>query len=190
MKKAISGKLTGILALALMIWSGAVFAQSDQQIKKFNEERKSYFNDKLELTASEKEAFWPVYKDFTHRKMKVLEEERNTFKYSNENADNLSDEEINEILARILDYKKQVFQLEQEYYKDKFPVVLPPEKVLKLYKVEWDFRRHLVKKLRGDGSGKGGGRGSGGSGGGQGGGSGSGSGSGSGQGAQLPLPGE
>lgn len=175
MKKASTGKLTGILALALMIWGSAVFAQSDEQIKKFNEERESYFNEKLELTASEKEAFWPVYTDFTNRKMKIVEEERNTFKYSNENADNLSDQEINEILARILNYKKQVFQLEQEYYKDKFPIVLPPEKVLKLYKVEWDFRRHLVKKLRGEGHGKGGG---------------SGPGSGPGKGAQLPLPGE
>ncbi len=171
MKKAITCKLTGILALALMIWGSTAFGQSEEQIKKFNEERETYFNEKLELTSSEKDAFWPVYEDFTRRKMKVMEEERNTFKYSNENADNLSDEEINEILARILDYKKQVFQLEQEYYKDKFPAILPPEKVLKLYKVEWDFRRHLVKKLRGEGHGKGGGRGPDGP-------------------AQLPLPGE
>lgn len=200
--KKITCKLTGILVLALMIWGGAVNAQSEEQIKKFNQERESYFNEKLELTASEKQAFWPVYEDFTHRKMKVLEEERNTFKYSNENADNLSDEEINEILDRILDYKRQVFKLEQEYYKDKFPKVLPPEKVLKLYRVEWDFRRHLVRKLRGDGHGKGGGRGPGGSGsgpgapeaGGPGGPGGPGAagpvGTGPGQAAQLPVAGE
>ena len=91
--------------------------------------------------------------------MKVMEEERNTFRYCHDNAGNLSDKEINEILDRILDYKEQSFQLEREYYKDKFPVVLPPEKVLKLYKVEWDFRRHLVGKLKGGGKGDGGGDG-------------------------------
>lgn len=184
--KKITGKITGILVLTLLIWGSALHAQTEEQIKKFNQERESYFNEKLELSTSEKEAFWPVYKDFTHRKMKVLEEERNTFKYSNENADNLSDEEINEILGRILEYKKQVFNLEQEYYKNKFPKVLPPDKVLKLYKVEWDFRRHLVRKLRGDGHGKGGGRGPGGPGGGPG----SGPGSGPGQPDQFPLDGE
>ena len=148
-------KFTSLAILALLVWSVAVNAQSEEQIKKFNEKREAYFNEKLELSSSEKKAFWPVYNDFTKRKMKVVEEERNTFRYSHENAENLSDEEINEILARIRTYKEQVFQLEHEYYKDKFPSVLPPEKVLKLYKVEWDFRRHLVKKIRGGGHGNG-----------------------------------
>ena len=151
MKRIITRKLTSIAALALLIWGGVANAQTEEQIKKFNQDREAYFNEKLELTASEQKAFWPVYNDFNNRKMKVMEEERNTFRYSHENAENLSDEEINEILARILKYKEQVFQLEREYYKDKFPRVLPPEKVLRLYKVEWDFRRHLVVKLRGEG---------------------------------------
>lgn len=161
MKKVISQKLSIILSLPLFLVSSLSFAQSEEQIKKFNKEREAYFNEKLDLSASEKEAFWPVYNDFSKRKMKVLEEERNTFKYSNENADNLSDEEINNILANILKYKKEVFDLEQQYYKNKFPKVLPPEKVLRLYRVEWDFRRHLVGRLRGSGHGKGKGRGAG-----------------------------
>jgi hypothetical protein len=93
--------------------------------------------------------------------MKLMEEERNTFRYSHQNAENLSDKEINETLARIRDIKEELFQLEQEYYKEKFPTVLPPKKVLKLYKVEWDFRRHLVGRLRGEGHGKGTGQGGG-----------------------------
>lgn len=161
MKRTMSLKLTSIAILALLAWSGTVNGQSEEQIKRFNEDRKAYFNKNLDLSDDEKEAFWPVYNDFSQRKLKVMEEERNTFRYSHENAGNLSDKEINDILARILDYKKQIFELEQEYYKDKFPRVLPPEKVLKLYKVEWDFRKHLVRKLRGEGKGgnAGGGRG-------------------------------
>jgi hypothetical protein len=155
MKRTISLNLTCILSLALLVWSATINGQSEEQIKRFNEDRETYFNENLALSDSEKEAFWPVYNDFNHRKIKVMEEERNTFRYSHENAGILSDEEINEILARILDYKEQVFKLEQEYYKDKFPKVIPPEKVLKLYKVEWDFRKHLVRKLRGEGKGHG-----------------------------------
>jgi hypothetical protein len=153
MKRIITPNLITIVSLTLLILSGAVNAQTDEQIKRFNQEREAYFNENLELTSSEKLAFWPVYNDFTNRKMKVMEEERNTFRYTHENAGNLSDKEINEILARILDYKEQVFRLEQEYYRERFPVVLPPQKVLKLYKVEWDFRKHLVGKLRGEGKG-------------------------------------
>lgn len=149
MKRRTISNLITIVSLTLLILSGAANAQTEEQIKKFNQDREAYFNENLELTNSEKLAFWPVYNDFTNRRMKVMEEERNTFKYTHENAGNLSDKEINEILARILDYKEQVFRLEQEYYKERFPVVLPPQKVLKLYKVEWDFRKHLVGKLRG-----------------------------------------
>lgn len=161
MKKIQSPKLTGILSLALLIWSVALNAQSEEQIKQFNAERESYFNENLELTEVEKLEFWPVYNDFNNRKMKLMEEERNTFRYSHQNAENLSDKEINETLARIRDIKEEIFQLEQEYYKEKFPTVLPPKKVLKLYKVEWDFRRHLVGRLRGEGHGKGSGQGGG-----------------------------
>ncbi len=175
MKKILTIKLATILSMAFMLWSGLANAQTEEQIKKFNEDREAYFNENLELTDSEKKAFWPVYNDFINRKTKVMEEERNTFRYCHDNAGNLSDKEINEILARILDNKAQVFKLEQEYFKDKFPMVLPPEKVLKLYKVEWDFRKHLVKKLRSDGKGDG---------------KGDGHGRGPGQPAQLPVPGE
>ena len=189
MKRIINHKMTSparftsLAILALLVWSVAANAQSEKQIKKFNEEREAYFNEKLELSSSEKKAFWPVYNDFTKRKMKVIEEERNTFRYSHENAENLSNEEINEILARIRTYKEQVFHLEQEYYKDKFPSVLPPEEVLKLYKVEWDFRRYLVKKIRGGGHGNGPGPGQG-----QGRGQGAGEGQGAGDGPMLPEP--
>lgn len=149
-------KLTVILSLALLIWGGAVRAQSEEQIKRFNEDREKYFNENLDLNDAEKKAFWPLYNDFTNRKIKLMEEELNTFRYSQQNSENLSETEIIEILVRIRDLKEDVFMLKQEYYKEKFPSVLPPKKVLKLYKVEWDFRKHLVGKIRGEGHGQGG----------------------------------
>ncbi|MCP4310192.1 MAG: hypothetical protein GY790_02930 [Bacteroidetes bacterium] len=159
MKNTITPKLTIILSLSLLIWSGAALAQTEEQIKAFNKERESYFNENLKLTEAEKLAFWPMYNDFHNRKMKILEEERNAFRYSHHNSENLSDKEINETLARIRDLKEKNFQLEQEYYKERFPKVLPPKKVMKLYKVEWDYRRHLVGRLKGEGHGPGEGRG-------------------------------
>jgi hypothetical protein len=161
MKKIFIRNIAGIISLTLLICSGTVHAQNEEQIKQFNEQREVYFNENLQLTEAEKLVFWPMYNDFHNRKMKLMEEERNTFRYSHKNAENLSDKEINETLARIRDLKEENFLLEQDYYKEKFPAILPPKKVLKLYKVEWDFRRHLVGRLRGDGHGKGPGQGGG-----------------------------
>lgn len=123
-------------------------AQTDEQVEKFNKEREAYYNEKLELTEAEKKAFWPLYTDFHNRKMKMADDERNTFMYAFKNAENLSDQEINVNLKKIQDLKEQQIQLENEYYQNKFPEALPPKKVLKLYSVEWEFRRHLLRKLR------------------------------------------
>jgi Spy/CpxP family protein refolding chaperone len=161
MNRTITQQLAISFALTLLLGSGALLAQTDEQIEQFNKDRHTYFNEKLELTAAEQKAFWPLYDDFQHRKMKITEDQRNTFRYSHQNAENLSNEEINENLEKIQRLKDELNQLEKEYYYKKFPEVLPPKKVLNLYKVEWDFRHYLIKEIRGKGpqDGKGGGPG-------------------------------
>jgi hypothetical protein len=137
--------------MVLLSLNSTVWAQSEEQIERLNEERKAFFEEKLELTPAESKAFWPLYDDFMNRKIRIMEDQKNTFRYSQKNADNLSQKEIEETLGKILLQKTQMCELEQEYYGDKFPSVLPPKKVLLLYRVEWDFRQHLLKEIRGGG---------------------------------------
>jgi hypothetical protein len=140
-------------ALLLFSTAGTLRAQSQEQIDKFNQERKVYFTEELELTDSESKAFWPLYDDFHNRKMKLVEDERNTWIYAHKNADNLSDKEILETQAKAYNLKEKQLELEREYYQGKFLKALPIKKVLKLGKVEWDFRRYLIRKLRDQGDG-------------------------------------
>jgi len=144
-----------LTALAvLFVTSATLLAQSQEQIDKFNEERKIYFTKELELTDAESKAFWPLYEDFQNRKMKLVEDERNTWLYAHKNADNLTDKEILETLEKAYTLKDKQLQLEREYYQEKFLEALPAKKVLKLGKVEWDFRRYLIRKLRENGQGR------------------------------------
>jgi hypothetical protein len=153
MKRLIT-RMLGVIAFALLICgTGDALAQTEEQINRFNQERNAYFTEKLELTTAEAEAFWPLYNDFLNRKMKIMEDEKNTFRYSNQNAGNLSDKEITETLDKISRLRSELCQLEQEYYHEKFQKALPPKKVLKLYKVEWDFRHHLINQIRDQGPG-------------------------------------
>jgi len=135
-------------ALFLFIASATMIAQTQEQIDKFNEERQKYFTEKLELTTSESKAFWPLYNDFQNRKMKLVEDERNTWQYAQKNADNLSEKETLETLMKVYDLKEKQLALEKEYYQEIFLRALPAKKVVKLGKVEWDFRRYLLHKLR------------------------------------------
>ena len=147
------------MMVAMLIWTGSLRAQSEEQIEKFKQEREAYFNEKLDLTDAEAKAFWPVYNDYQNRKTKHHEEERNTYRYCNDNAANMSDEEIVETLDKILGIRSEMCELEQEYYGNKFQKVLPPKKVLMLNKVEMDFRRYLMREIRRRGQGSEGGQG-------------------------------
>jgi hypothetical protein len=148
-----------MLTLGLLISSQSLKAQSEEQIERFKQERYDYYNENLDLSEAEKEAFWPLYDDFSNRKMKLMEDERSTFWYAQSNADNLSEAEISDLLAKIRKIKREIWELEELYYGEKFPEVLSAKKVMKLYKVEWDYRRHLLKGIRGQGQGQGKGRG-------------------------------
>ena len=159
MNKKITLSFTAIALLVLSTLTAQLSAQSEQQIKRFNEEREAFYTEKLELSEKEAETFWPLYNDFHNRKMKLSEDERNTFRYCHMNADNLSDEDFMEALEKIRKLKDEKHKLEQEYYHNRFPEVLPPQKVMLLYMVEWDFRKHLLRKLRRDGQGPHGNRG-------------------------------
>jgi hypothetical protein len=134
--------------------SGSMMAQSQERIEKFKEEQRKYYTEKLELTAEESKAFWPVYDDFMNRKMKLVEDERNIWSYAHKNAENLSKKEILETQEKAFNLEMEQLELEREYYQEKFHEVLPARKVLKLGKVEWDFRRHLLRELRKDGEGR------------------------------------
>ncbi len=151
-KKSIYRKTLVFFLTAFMLL-GSLIAQTQEQIDQFNKERKIYFTKELNLTDAESKAFWPLYEDFSNRKMKLSEDERNTYRYAHKNAGNLSDEDIKETLAKAFRLKEEQLALEKEYYQNKFMKALPARKVMKLGKVEWDFRRYLMKKLREQGDG-------------------------------------
>ncbi len=138
--------------IALLFLSGNTMlrAQDEEQMERIKREREAYFTEHLDLTQSESESFWPIYYDFHNRKMKLIEDEHNTYRYAYQNADNLSDPEIKEVLEKLHDLKTSQLKLEKEFYQDKFMDVLPYRKVLMLGKVEWDFRKFLMRKLRGE----------------------------------------
>lgn len=153
-RTAIYRSAGSLFMLGLLCLTGSLMAQSEDQIKKFNEEREAYFTEKLELTETEARAFWPLYYDYQNRRMKIHEDERNTFRYCSDNADNMEDDEVAETLEKVLALREERNELEQEYYGEKFLQALSPKKVMMLYRVEMDFRRHLIRKIRGNGEGR------------------------------------
>jgi len=107
----------------------------------------AYITERIELTTDEAEKFWPVYNDYESRKINTHEELRKLHRYYAENQDNITEEKQVELLNKYIKLQKQDAELLTIYH-DKFIEILPPDKVMKLYIAEVQFKSYLLRQLR------------------------------------------
>ncbi|MCF8224606.1 MAG: hypothetical protein K9J30_01865 [Bacteroidales bacterium] len=156
MNRRIHRSLLVLTAIAMLFTSAAVNAQPDEKMKRFQEERISYFNEKLELTDKEAESFWPLYEDLQNRMMKNMEDEKALLNYYLNNLGALSDEEVNKTISGYMDLQDQRHNLRKKYH-DSFVKIIGKKKTMKMYALEREFRMHILRKFRsgrGDRSGR------------------------------------
>jgi hypothetical protein len=129
-----------------------LFGQDDKEekLEKFKSQKIAFITEKLQLTTQEAQAFWPVYNEYDNKKQAIQEEKLKTGKYYNQSGDNISEKEASELADRFVGFQMREAQLAEEYNK-KFKSVLPANKVLKLYQVEIQFKRQLLKRLKQEG---------------------------------------
>ena len=119
----------------------------ENRLERFQAQKIAFFTDRLQLTPAEAEKFWPVYNDYNSRKDRLDEETRSLMRYVMRNADNMSAKEINDSMGKYLQLQEQGHQLFLEYHK-KYLEILPPEKVLKIYITETQFKTVLLNQIR------------------------------------------
>lgn len=140
--------LTGALLIAsLTLFKPLVFSQDDNYYKKLESMRIAFFTERLSLTSSEAEKFWPLYRDYNNRKEKINEERRSLDRYIMKNGDYLTEKEVNESMGKYLSLQKEEPIL-SETYNQKFLDVLPAIKVLKIYMVENQFKAYILNQIR------------------------------------------
>ncbi len=105
----------------------------------------AFITQHLALTPNEAQQFWPVYNEFDAKRLKYHAAANKALKKIND-ADNLSDKELDELANEFLTNQLQDAQLQVEYH-EKFKKILPIKKVVKLYSAEKKFRNMLLKKL-------------------------------------------
>jgi hypothetical protein len=142
----------------IMCFAGTwVIAQPGDQMQRFREEKIAFFNEKLDLSDKEAQAFWPLHEDLQNRKMKVNEDEKTLLNYYNSNYDAMSEEETRETIKKYMELQDKRHNLNSEYH-DKFVRVIGEKKTMRLYALEREFRVHILHKFR---AGRGGGHGKG-----------------------------
>ena len=142
-----------LLITILIFFSSSNFATAqeprneDNRWEKYRAEKVSFLTDKLALTPTEAEKFWPVYNEMEKNRWEAQRARRELEAKVHDAENNLSKKEIIQLTR---DYSSSMQKEGDLYikYNEEFLKILSPEKVLNLYRSENEFRMHMIRKFR------------------------------------------
>ncbi|WP_346859760.1 hypothetical protein [uncultured Draconibacterium sp.] len=115
--------------------------------ERYRAEKVAFITTNLDLTPEEAQKFWPVYNQMEKERSEAQKMRRELEQKINDTETKLSDKEIIKLTREFAGSMEEEGKLSSKY-NEKFLTILPPQKVLKLYQVENDFRMHMFKKFR------------------------------------------
>ncbi len=128
--------LTGLSALA----------QPVSKRDKIEALRVSFINQKVNFTAAENQAFWPLYNEYNDK----LDLARKSFRQQyvkDVDFTALSDKDAEAYLNAELSLRQKEYELYKEYF-EKFKKILPVKKVALLRRAEEEFRKELIRNIK------------------------------------------
>lgn len=140
-----------ILSVMFVFMNVVVKAQQKEsheaRMEKYRTEKVSFLTTRLDLTPAEAEKFWPIYNEMEKERWEAQKSRRNLENKVSEAEESLSENEIINLTRDFAGSMQKEGAL-MASYNEKLLKVLPPKKVLNLYKTENEFRMHMIKKYR------------------------------------------
>jgi hypothetical protein len=134
-----------LLVLVIMLSCLTAFAQhgpghghDPQAREKIRAAHAAYVTERMELTSSESEKFWPLYREYNDKRRNIRLEMRGLRQTKGDDQS---------VLDAELSLKQKELDLEKEYT-EKMKKVVSTEKLLKLRQAEADFRKLLLRKVQ------------------------------------------
>ncbi|MBN1926179.1 MAG: hypothetical protein JW798_10110 [Prolixibacteraceae bacterium] len=135
----------------LMLFSLSLSAKKIDREKfdfeKFKARKVAFITEAIDLTPAEAQVFWPVYNELEKKKFELMNERRETDDIMEGETKKMSDAEYIDLSRKMASFMKVESDLMIEY-NEKFLKILPPQKVVELYKAEHNFREQLLKEYR------------------------------------------
>ena len=137
-----------ILSISLII----AFNMSNAQSQKINSEKidaykKIYLTEKLNLDQKNESKFWEVYDVYQENLKDNYRKRRLKYRTINLDNSNFSDEEYEQFINDFLDYEKKKIDLRAKLIVD-LKEFMSLKKTSYLFRLEDDFRREMMDKLR------------------------------------------
>ena len=107
----------------------------------------AFFTKRLNLTSQEAEKFWPAYNEYQNMRNKIQLERQQLNRNFNQNGLNMSDRELSEAGDRLIGLEVLEAALAQDFHKE-IKTILTPNKIMRLYQAENQYRLQLLKELQ------------------------------------------
>ncbi|MFH1001468.1 MAG: hypothetical protein V1783_11600 [Bacteroidota bacterium] len=136
-----------ILIVSLISISG--FSQGNRMNieERYRSQKIAFITDKMQLSPSEAELFWPLYREMEEAKDKLAQEMRDFRSTFPKDEVEYTEEQASEFLNFMNKHSASMSKLILDYQK-KFLKVISAKKLLLLHSAETGFRRHLLEEFR------------------------------------------
>jgi hypothetical protein len=122
-----------LLILSFLILGFSAYSQADEG--RVEGMKRDFLTKELQLTASESDAFFPLYNEYTQKKKEARKSLRAERK-SNESS-----------VDKMIDLEQGIVDIQKEYI-EKFRKILPEKKIVQLIEAEKKFKVMIMSQLK------------------------------------------
>jgi hypothetical protein len=112
----------------------------EERMERLETAKIGFLTQRIDLSSREAEKFWPVYNQYQNELQALMQQRKGDLQKQNQLS-------ANDQIDRQLDMESKVLELKKRYTRE-FAKVLSPEKIVKLFQAERDFKNELIKELR------------------------------------------
>lgn len=138
--------------MGLMNSSFAQPQDKKEHREKIREWRTAYITDKLDLTEEESIRFWPIYND-REKAIRELSKEKRAMRLNK--IDEMTDAEAEAAIDKYFEMRQRELDINKDTFL-KLKKVIPAKKLARLPRVEREFKKVILQKMRGQEGGEGG----------------------------------
>lgn len=138
-------KLKIILVLLFIGGSTLVWGQKHKDGEKIKALKIAFLTEKLSLSSSEAESFWPLYNEYEEKRENLRKQKYHEVYQKIDGIASRTEEEAMGLLDQYLELEEKEEELDKDYFR-RFAGVISARKTLLLFRAEHDFRKQLIRQ--------------------------------------------
>lgn len=140
-------KINKTFLLLVLCTTTVFYGQRKENHEKIKSLKVAFITEKLDLSSTEAETFWPIYNDYQEKRETLRKKERTEVRSKVKEVNQLSENEAVALLEKHINLKNEKEALHKAFIKS-VNKKISAKKTLLLLRAEEEFKRQLIKQYR------------------------------------------